>query len=88
MGRRPRLARAPKANGPAMADKTLPILSRVFNWHAARTDDFYSPIVRGMARTLEAWADDSVPAEAGALARNEADEHRARFTQAHGPILT
>jgi integrase len=34
-----------------MADKTLSILSRVFNWHAARTDDFYSPIVRGMART-------------------------------------
>jgi HEXXH motif-containing protein len=44
--------------------------------------------VHGMARTLEAWGDDLVPSEAGALARHEADEHRARWTQAHGSIPT
>jgi hypothetical protein len=38
-------------SGPAMADKTLGILRKVMNWHAARSDDFRSPIVRGMART-------------------------------------
>jgi len=37
--------------GPVMADKVLAILSRIFNWHAARSDDFRSPIIRGMART-------------------------------------
>src|SRR5262245_17687112 len=37
--------------GPVMADKVLGILSRIFNWHAARSDDFRSPIIRGMART-------------------------------------
>jgi integrase len=37
--------------GPVMADQTLAFLRRVFNWHASRTDDFHSPIVRGMART-------------------------------------
>lgn len=37
--------------GPAMADKTLAIIRRIFNWHASRSDDFRSPIVRGMART-------------------------------------
>jgi integrase len=36
--------------GPAMADKTLAILRSIFNWHATRSDDFYSPIVRGMSR--------------------------------------
>jgi integrase len=37
--------------GPAMADKTLAIVRRIFNWYASRSDDFRSPIVRGMART-------------------------------------
>src|SRR5262249_40225913 len=37
-------------NGPVTANRTLSILRRVFNWHAVRTDDFRSPIVRGMAR--------------------------------------
>jgi integrase len=37
--------------GPVMADKALGFIRRVFNWHAARSDDFRSPIVRGMART-------------------------------------
>jgi len=34
-----------------MADYALAIIRRVMNWHAARSDDFRSPIVRGMART-------------------------------------
>ena len=36
--------------GPAMANQTLNIMGRVFNWHATRSDTFRSPIVRGMAR--------------------------------------
>jgi hypothetical protein len=37
-------------SGPRMAYVTLAYLSRLFNWHASRTDDFRSPIVRGMGR--------------------------------------
>jgi integrase len=37
--------------GPAMADKALALVRRIMGWHAARTDDFASPIIRGMART-------------------------------------
>jgi integrase len=37
-------------NGPVMADRTMAILRRIMNWHASRSDDFRSPIVRGMAR--------------------------------------
>lgn len=33
-----------------MADYTLATLSRLFNWHAVRDDEFTSPIVRGMRR--------------------------------------
>lgn len=36
--------------GAAMADRTLAVIGRIMNWHAARSDDFRSPIVRGMAR--------------------------------------
>src|SRR5438105_2724183 len=38
-------------NGPVMADRALAIVRSLLNWHAARSDDFRSPIVRGMART-------------------------------------
>ena len=38
-------------NGPVMADHVLAVLRRLMTWHAGRTDDFRSPIVRGMART-------------------------------------
>ena len=38
-------------NGPVMADKVLAFLSKLFNWHASRSDEFRSPLVRGMART-------------------------------------
>ena len=37
--------------GPVMADRTLAALRRVFTWHAGRSDEFRSPIVRSMART-------------------------------------
>src|SRR5262249_39393285 len=37
--------------GASMADQTLAYLRRVFTWHASRSDEFRSPIVRGMART-------------------------------------
>jgi hypothetical protein len=36
--------------GVVTADATLAALSKLFNWHAARSDDFRSPIVRGMRR--------------------------------------
>ncbi len=37
--------------GPVMADRILADIRKIMNWHAARSDDFRSPIVRGMART-------------------------------------
>jgi integrase len=40
-----------KENGPVMADRTLAYVRKALNWHASRSDDFRSPIVRGMART-------------------------------------
>jgi integrase len=36
------------ANGPIIANRTIELLGRVFNWFAARSDDFRSPMVRGM----------------------------------------
>jgi len=37
--------------GPVMADRVLAYIRKIMNWHASRSDDFRSPIVRGMART-------------------------------------
>jgi integrase len=37
-------------SGGSMAHQTLAYLRRVMSWHAARSDDFRSPIVRGMRR--------------------------------------
>ena len=37
-------------NGERSADIVLAYLSRVFNWHAGRSDEFRTPIVRGMRR--------------------------------------
>jgi len=45
------LDRIEEGSGAAMAHSTLAILGKVLNWHASRSDDFVSPIVRGMART-------------------------------------
>ena len=44
------LDRIEDERGPRMADMTLAILRKVMNWYASRSDDFRSPIVRGMAR--------------------------------------
>jgi integrase len=37
-------------NGPVMADRVFSILSRLFSWHASRSE-FRSPVVRGMRRS-------------------------------------
>ena len=39
--------------GASMASHVLSYPRRVFNWYESRTDDFRSPIKRGMARTKE-----------------------------------
>ena len=38
--------------GARTADLQLAYLSRVFNWHASRSDEFRSPLVRGMSRSI------------------------------------
>jgi integrase len=38
-------------HGAGMANNTLAHIRKIMNWHATRTDDFKSPIVRGMGRT-------------------------------------
>ena len=40
-----------KRQGPVMADYVLAMIRRLLLWHATRSDDYASPIVRGMART-------------------------------------
>jgi integrase len=45
------LDRIEEESGGPMADITLAIIRRIMNWHASRSDEFRSPIVRGMART-------------------------------------
>src|SRR5262245_9117640 len=45
------LDRIEDENGPVQADRTLAYIRKVMNWHASRSDEFRSPIVRGMART-------------------------------------
>ena len=37
--------------GAPMADGVLMVIRRIMNWHAARDDDFRSPVVRGMSRS-------------------------------------
>jgi integrase len=39
------------AHGAGMATNTLAHIRKIMNWHASRSDDFRTPIVRGMART-------------------------------------
>jgi integrase len=47
------LDRIEDERGPIQANRTLGIINRVMNFHASRSDDFRSPIVRGMARGAE-----------------------------------
>jgi integrase len=44
------LDRVEDHNGPRMADVCLATLRRIFHWHEKRSDEFRSPIIRGMAR--------------------------------------
>jgi integrase len=44
------LDRIDQDHGPVMADRVRAHLSKAFNWHEVRTDEFRSPIVRGMSR--------------------------------------
>lgn len=37
-------------NGPRMADIVLAYLRKIMNWHASRSDEFRSPVIRGMTR--------------------------------------
>ena len=45
------LDRIEEVNGPSMADDVLAFVRKIMNWHATRSDEFRSPVVRGMART-------------------------------------
>lgn len=47
------LDRIEDERGSVMASRTLGIINRVMNFHASRSDDFRSPIVRGMSRGTE-----------------------------------
>ena len=38
-------------NGPRQADYVLAVVRGIMNWHASRSDDYVSPIARGMRRT-------------------------------------
>jgi integrase len=40
-------------NGVTMAHQTLAVVRKVMNWHVSRSDDFRSPIVRGMDRVKQ-----------------------------------
>ena len=44
------LDRVEDNSGPSMSQAALGVVRRLFAWHAARSDDFNSPIVRGMSR--------------------------------------
>jgi integrase len=48
------LDRIADERGPVSANRALGALRRVFNFHAIRSDDFRSPIVRGMERAEKA----------------------------------
>ncbi|TWA91100.1 tyrosine-type recombinase/integrase [Bradyrhizobium stylosanthis] len=39
-------------SGPVMADRVLAHVRKAFNWQMIQDDDFKSPIVRGMAKTM------------------------------------
>jgi integrase len=45
------LDRIEDENGPVMADHVLAALRRLLTWYGGRSDEFRSPIVRGMSRT-------------------------------------
>jgi integrase len=48
------LDRIEDERGREMAHKALAVMGKIMNWHAARSDTFRSPIVRGMGRSANA----------------------------------
>src|SRR5262249_52888270 len=56
-----------EGSGPATARLTLALIRKIMNWHASRSDDFLSPIVRGMSA-----------AQGGETARTLPDEQKAQ----------
>jgi integrase len=62
-------------SGPVMADAVLATIRRLLAWHAGRSDDFRSPIVRGMAR--------SKPHERRRQRKLDDDEIRAVWEASH-----
>jgi integrase len=76
-----------KLGGPVMADHVLAALRKLLNWHAARDDDFASPIVKGMARTKpkerardRTLTDDEIRALWATLDERDADAAKAAKT--------
>ncbi len=78
-------------HGATMADGALMVVRRVCNWHAARDDDFRSPIVRGMGRSnaegrKRVLSDDEIRAvwaTAGEIIANAERESLGLFMYAH-----
>ena len=46
------LDRVEHENGPRQADMVLAVVRKMTNWHASRSDDYVSPIARGMNRVI------------------------------------
>ncbi len=67
--------------GPAAADAALMALRVVFNWHAARDDDFLSPLVRGMKRNKSVERDRTLTDEELRAVWKAADELRTPFAR-------
>jgi integrase len=72
------LDRIEDERGPRMADGALEVIRRIMSWHASRSDEFRSPIVRGMSRTR--------PSERARERVLSDDELRAVWTAATGPF--
>jgi integrase len=78
-------------HGAGMADSALMVVRRICNWHAARDDDFRSPIVRGMGRGNTAGrerilSDDEIRAlwaTTGEIIENQERERLGLFMYAH-----
>ena len=68
--------------GPVMANRTLGILNRIMNWHASRTDDFRSPLIRGMGRIEQARSRVLTDEELRAIWRASLE-----YANPYGPML-
>jgi integrase len=78
-------------HGAGMADSTLMVVRRICNWHAARDDEFRSPIVRGMGRSTSTGrerilSDEEIRtlwAVTGEIIENQERERLGLFMYAH-----